>query len=176
VSKRYGNGTTAAQIAVSRGGTGVELTGPGNSQPHKVAVCPHKTNRSGGVDVHAIKSFSATCAAQQPSVTEVRLASVQPTASVQTIPTSQVSVQAAQVSPTSQAAAAAVSQPQGGVLGVTASQSQPAGGVAGALAQAGNVAGATLPFTGFPLWVAVLTALELIALGLALRRVGRATV
>jgi hypothetical protein len=59
-SKRYGNGKTAAQIAVSRGGTGVELTGPGNSQPHKVSDCSHKRNKSGGVDVHAIKSYSTT--------------------------------------------------------------------------------------------------------------------
>ena len=59
-SKRYGNGKTAAQIAVSRGGTGVQLTGPGNSQPHKVSDCKHKSNKSGGVDVHAIKSYSTT--------------------------------------------------------------------------------------------------------------------
>jgi hypothetical protein len=38
------------------------------------------------------------------------------------------------------------------------------------------VAGATLPFTGFPIWVAVLVALGLIGLGLGLRRHGRATV
>src|SRR5256714_318704 len=62
-SKRYGNGKTAAQIAVSRGApAGTTLYGPGNSQPHKVAICPHKTNHGGGVDVHAVKNFSATCA------------------------------------------------------------------------------------------------------------------
>jgi hypothetical protein len=65
-SKRYGNSQTAAQIAVSRGGLGVTLTGPGNSQPHKVAVCPRKSNPSGGVDVHAIKSYSsAACTSTQ---------------------------------------------------------------------------------------------------------------
>ena len=59
-SKLYGNGQTAAQIAVSRGGIGVQLTGPGNSQPHKVTVCGKPNNKSGGVDVHAIKSYPAT--------------------------------------------------------------------------------------------------------------------
>jgi hypothetical protein len=53
-------------------------------------------------------------------------------------------------------------------------KSKPAGGVAGALATAGNVAGATLPFTGFPLWVVVVIALGLIAFGVALRRLGAA--
>ncbi|MGH2971496.1 MAG: hypothetical protein ACRDLE_05090, partial [Gaiellaceae bacterium] len=35
-SKRYGNGTTAAQVANGRGApSGSLITGPGNSQPHK---------------------------------------------------------------------------------------------------------------------------------------------
>src|SRR5439155_22553824 len=63
--KRYGNSRTAAQVAVSRGGN-VMLKGPGNSQPHKVAVCPRKPNQSGGVDVHAIKNYGpAACTATQ---------------------------------------------------------------------------------------------------------------
>jgi hypothetical protein len=33
-----------------------------------------------------------------------------------------------------------------------------------------HVAGSTLPFTGFPVWLAVLIALGLIGLGLGLRR------
>jgi hypothetical protein len=67
-SKRYGNAQTAAEIAVSHGGSGVKLTGPGNSQPHKVSTCLHKSNPSGGVDVHAIKNggySSAACTATQ---------------------------------------------------------------------------------------------------------------
>src|SRR4051794_28076900 len=69
VSKRYGNGRTAAQIAVSRGApAGTLITGPGNSQPHKVSDCRHKSNPSGGVDVHAIKSYSASCATQTQTV------------------------------------------------------------------------------------------------------------
>jgi hypothetical protein len=66
-SKRYGNGKTAAQIAVSRGGTGVDLYGPGNSQPHKATDCKHKH----AVDVHAIKSYSsAACAPSSEQKTE----------------------------------------------------------------------------------------------------------
>jgi hypothetical protein len=48
--------------------------------------------------------------------------------------------------------------------------------VAGALTAVGNVAGQTLPFTGFPLWIAVLIAAGLIVAGIALRRRARATV
>jgi hypothetical protein len=54
-SKRYGNGKTAAQIAASNGApAGTKITGPGNSQPHKVTSCKH----SHAVDVHAVKSYS----------------------------------------------------------------------------------------------------------------------
>jgi hypothetical protein len=70
-SKQYGNGKTAAQIAVSRGApAGTVLTGPGNSQPHKVTVCGKPNNKSGGVDVHAVKSYDAaacTSSATQPT-------------------------------------------------------------------------------------------------------------
>ena len=85
-SKRYGNSQTAAQIAVSRGGTGVMLTGPGNSQPHKVAVCPHKKNPSGGVDVHAIKSYGSTACAPAQSQ-QVVMSSVCGSTTVTTITT-----------------------------------------------------------------------------------------
>src|SRR5579884_3534721 len=71
VSKRYGNGKTAAQIAASRGAPPNQpLTGPGNSQPHKTYDCRHKNNRSGGVDVHAIKSYSAAACESQPQQQE----------------------------------------------------------------------------------------------------------
>src|SRR6266550_1375204 len=70
-SKQYGNGKTAAQIANSRGApAGTVLTGPGNSQPHKVTVCGKPNNKSGGVDVHAVKSYDAAkCAATSASAT-----------------------------------------------------------------------------------------------------------
>src|SRR5947209_189820 len=63
-TKQYGNGKTAAQIAVSRGApAGTLIYGPGNSQPHKVVACGH----THAVDVHAIKSYSQTdCSAAVP--------------------------------------------------------------------------------------------------------------
>jgi len=66
-SKRYANGKTAAQIAVSHGGSGYLLTGPGNSQPHKVTACGKPGNKSGGVDVHAVKSYLSADCAQAPT-------------------------------------------------------------------------------------------------------------
>ena len=69
VSKRYGNGSTAAQIAKSRGAPDSQpLHGPGNSQPHKTYDCVHKNNRSGGVDVHAIKHYSTTACSSTSEV------------------------------------------------------------------------------------------------------------
>jgi hypothetical protein len=60
------------------------------------------------------------------------------------------------------------------VLGATANLNAPKphqrGGVLGAVT---NVAGSSLPFTGFPLWIAVLLAIVLIGAGLVLR--GRGT-
>src|SRR5687767_10627197 len=51
-SKRYGNGTTAAQIATSRGApAGTDVYGPGNSQPHKVC----------GKNGHFIEIGRASC-------------------------------------------------------------------------------------------------------------------
>jgi hypothetical protein len=61
-------------------------------------------------------------------------------------------------------------QPQGGVAGAQASLNQPAQDKGGVLGVAGNIAGASLPFTGFPLWIAVLLALVLIGVGLMVRR------
>jgi hypothetical protein len=59
----------------------------------------------------------------------------------------------------------------GGVLGATKTVSRPrsGGGVLGATARA---AGTNLPFTGFPIWAAVLIAAGLLAMGLGLRRSG----
>jgi len=66
--------------------------------------------------------------------------------------------------------------PQGNVLGATASRhgngktAGPQGGVLGSLQAVGQ---GSLPFTGFPLWIAVIAALALIAFGLTLRRQAR---
>ena len=225
-SKRYGNGKTAAQIANSRGApAGTQLTGPGNSQPHKVAVCPKKSNKSGGVDVHAVKDYSgAACAQKQQQAapqqssqsTQVCVGTTSIVTSTQfrakkeerghaygeerkdrqegkTKSTSIVVVQpasgcasssaTAQVQPAAQAAAQsppaaqgmpAATQANGGVLGAQAAlpqtKSTSKGGVLGA---AGNIAGASLPFTGLQLWIAVLIAVGLILVGSVLYRRGR---
>jgi hypothetical protein len=149
-SKRYGNDTTAAQVANGHGApTGARLTGPGNSQPHKVTDCKHKH----AVDVHAVKSYSA--AACSTSSTRGTTSSSNTT---NVTATGNVAV-----------AGTAAGQ-QGGVLGATASaghgNAAPQGGVLGAIA---SVGGGVLPFTGLPLWIFVVAALAVIALGLGLR-------
>jgi hypothetical protein len=59
-TKQYGNGKTAGQIATKAGYGDATLHGPGNSQPHKLAVCgTHE------VDVHALKAKSGKCTSKQ---------------------------------------------------------------------------------------------------------------
>lgn len=56
-TKLYGNGKTAGEIAMQNGaGADTQLTGPGNSQPHKVVPCPGGKH---AVDVHALKAHRA---------------------------------------------------------------------------------------------------------------------
>ena len=179
-SKQYGNGTTAAQIAVSRGGVSVVLTGPGNSQPHKVAVCPKKSNKSGGVDVHAVKSYSsASCAPAATSGQSVPQQHAAEQPATQQAMTQQPSVPVPEslgVAPQTAGGTTATTA-TGGVLGAEKAPQTPAaksghapGGVLGVTAKLGRIASAgTLPFTGLPLWTAVLAAFALIATGLALR-------
>jgi hypothetical protein len=251
VSKRYGNGKTAAQIAVSHGAPAQTLvTGPGNSQPHKVSDCRHKNNHSGGVDVHAVKSHSTSCAtetqqvqvAPQVSVTHVcgqdivtsktlgvvgvlhgknehlmtntksahfttkhtDKAVVGEVLSTQVVPTSEScgsspslstststssntssnsnsssSTSSSSSSNTSNASVGtqSASPPVGGVLGTQATvakpKAKPSGGVLGTVS---NVAGGSLPFTGFPIWVAGLLGLGLVASGVLFWRRGATTV
>jgi hypothetical protein len=181
VSKLYGNGKTAAQIAVSRGAPdGTLITGPGNSQPHKVTACGKPNNKSGGVDVHAVKSYDAsacqpTTAQQtvQAQVTQVTQVAQVAVASAPVAP-APAPVAPAPVAPapiTSSAVNAAPTQNAGGVLGANATivKPKPAGSVLGTVS---NVSGATLPFTGFPVWVAFLVGLGLIAAGLMAWRRG----
>jgi len=161
-TKLYGNGQTAGQIAVQAGYTGM-LHGPGNSQPHKAALCPSGHE----VDVHALKAKGQQkkCGVTSPTTTSTQVT----TSTIQTSHAAAASV----TSGGAQGGAAAA--PQGGVLGATAGagKSGPAGGVLGALQAAGR---GVLPFTGFPLGIALLVAVGLIALGLALRRIARQTV
>lgn len=208
-SKRYGSGKTAAQIANSRGApAGTVLTGPGNSQPHKVAVCPGKTNKSGGKDVHAVKSYStASCAppASSPAVAVSVSASMASSSSVSQSKAVQSKQSPAVVSektataseqtfaqssaPTSAQSVAATRAPtstpgaESGVLGAVKALSSPpsssssphaTGGVLGVLGKL-SVLGGNLPFSGFPLWAAMLVALALLAFGLVVRRRAAAT-
>ena len=159
-SKRYGSDTTAAQVANAAGApAGTTLYGPGNSQPHKVTDCKHKH----AVDVHAVKSYSSTACTSAGTTSSVA-------AGVST---------AAHVTATTAAGATAAvtgnTVQTGGVLGATAAvshrNSSAQGGVLGAIESA-----ATLPFTGFRLWLVVAIGLALIAFGATLRRRARATV
>ena len=63
------------------------LKGPGNSQPHKTFDCTHKTNQSGGVDVHAIKQFTSAAACAPTQSQQVVTSSVCGSKSVTTITT-----------------------------------------------------------------------------------------
>jgi hypothetical protein len=222
VSKRYGNGKTAAEIAKSRGAPDdTVLTGPGNSQPHKVSVCGKPSNKSGGVDVHAVKSYDllkcgerskphgtapvcgkemhaskpglSSCATKKeevpaavtaaspapaPTVTETMATASQTVTVTMTTSAPAQTVTVTTPGPTetvtttvaaSEQSRASNAAPVGGVLGVQANvpKRSASGGALGAVS---NVAGSTLPFTGFPLWIAVLVALGLIAAGALIRR------
>jgi hypothetical protein len=160
-TKKYGNGTTAGQIAIQNGAAPAAiLHGPGNSQPHKVAPC------SGGheVDVHALKGkgHQTACGTSfpPPGFSSSTNGSSDPKSST--------------------------SDPVGGSGSVTSApeSSPPTGGVSpssaevrsnGVLAAAAVVSQGSLPFTGFPLWGVMLIAAMLIAVGLSLRRRARAT-
>jgi hypothetical protein len=167
-SKRYGNDETAAQIANGNGApAGTPVYGPGNSQPHKVTDCKHKH----AVDVHAVKSYSSAACTQESGVsasTNGSTSNTSNTAAPVTVVGGVAGTSITSASPTTH---------YGGVLGATASASNgnaggPQGGVLGTIQAVG---GGSLPFTGFPLWLAVVAALAVIALGLALRRQARVT-
>ncbi|HET8895001.1 MAG TPA: hypothetical protein VFM96_12980 [Gaiellaceae bacterium] len=177
-SKRYGNGKTAAQIANSHGApAGTTLSGPGNSQPHKVAVCPSKTNKSGGKDVHAVKSYPTCPSAQTTSPAVAVSSSTSPQASSSPLVVSENT--AATTSAQSVAAPASSPGAEAGVLGAIKALRSPSShhanaGILGKLSPL-RVLGGTLPFSGFPLWAAMLVALALLTVGLAVRRRAAAT-
>jgi hypothetical protein len=158
-TKLYGNGQTAGQIAIKNGASAsTVLHGPGNSQPHKAALC------SGGheVDVHALKSrrqrgscgsvptpghpgYDGGHSSPDPSS--------DPGTSTSTTTTTTV------IAPT---ATKTVSRPKAGP------DSSPSRASGAALAAVQRPAEATLPFTGFPLWIGVAAGIALLGLGLAL--------
>jgi len=156
-TKLYGNGKTAGQIAVQNGAApSTILHGPGNSQPHKAAPC------SGGheVDVHALKEKRRTnCGTPStpPRSTPDPGKVGDPVPGPSSTPAPSAS--SPSVPSTSTSAKPAVSTKHAGVESA-----------AGVLSATGAIGVGTLPFTGFPIWVVVLTALALIVLGLMLRR------
>lgn len=83
-TKLYGNGSTAGQIAIANGASpNTVLYGPGNSQPHKVAVCS-KNGKTHYVDVHALKSHaSASCSSNSPTSSTEKVVKVTVVAAVE---------------------------------------------------------------------------------------------
>jgi hypothetical protein len=158
-TKLYGNGQTAGEIAIRNGApASTVLHGPGNSQPHKAALC------SGGheVDVHAFKSNRHR----------------QGCGSVSTPPGSVSDGKDKRSDPGQGSGTSAKPTAQNGdPSGSEGSPKQPkpkrssnrAGRESsGVLATAQVVGRATLPFTGFPLWVGVVLGVLLLVLGLTL--------
>jgi hypothetical protein len=162
-TKLYGNGQTAGQIAIRNGASpSTVLHGPGNSQPHKAAPC------SGGheVDVHALKSrrHRGSCGSVptpgHPGHDGGHNGSdsgsdpgSDPGSSLSTSGTTTV------MAPT---ATKTVSRPK------ASRSSSPSRASGAALAAIQRPARATLPFTGFPLWIGVAAGIALLGLGLAL--------
>lgn len=181
-SKQYGNGTTASQIATSRGGNGVTLEGPGNSQPHKVVAC----GRRHAVDVHAVKHYNANGCAETPTPTPTPTPNPTPNPSPNPTPNpSPNPTPGAPGNPSSNPSphghiSGGQIDPPVRVLGDPARHthkrsSKPASAVLSEVAAAVPVLHGTLPFTGFPLWALVLVAVGLIAIGVALRTPGALT-
>lgn len=169
-SKAYGNGKTAAQIANGYVGPGQKLTGPGNSQPHK--LCVHHPNPSGGQDEHSAKhGISSACAPAQTSATVAPTStesSVQSTSIVQETAQSQTSIAAQAAAVVSSTPAVfAPAQVLGELSPLAAPKLQARGAVLGSI---GRIRGSTLPFTGLALGAAVLAALALLGTGAVIRR------
>ena len=175
-TKQYGNGKTAGQIAIQNGApAGTILHGPGNSQPHKAAPC------SGGheVDVHALKGkrLAQSCGPASPPPGPNSNPNPGPNPGPGSNPggssngdgnsqSSGGSTAGAVTNPPGQNGSPADPGSSSGGSGV-----QGSGGSEGVLAETG-VAGQSgnLPFTGFPLWMALFVGVGMILAGLGLLR------
>jgi len=165
-TKLYGNGKTAGQIAIGNGAApSTVLHGPGNSQPHKAAPC------SGGheVDVHALKGRRGrSCGSQPPSPPTPRPnPTPDPGKPGDPAHGPNAGSDTSSVLPSSPAA-------DPGTLGkpkqVVRRNYGRVEGASGVLSATGAIGSGTLPFTGFPIWIVVMIALALIAVGVTLRR------
>jgi hypothetical protein len=151
-TKLYGNGHTAGGIAVSAGYSGT-LFGPGNSQPHKV-LCGSKW-----VDVHALKAHAAACATAKGTASA----------------SAQANTNAAAHSATAKAGVKAATKNTASAKTSSSNSTSSSSGVLGGQFSSSGSTGATLPFTGLPLWIALLAATTLVGLGGALRFATRST-
>jgi len=163
-TKQYGNGRTAGQIAVQNGAApSTVLHGPGNSQPHKAAPC------SGGheVDVHALKGKRGRACDGQPPTPPTPRPDPTPDPGTPGDPVHGPGGNTPAVVPSTPTPAdpAKPAKPKPAVSPQASVEL-----AAGVLSETGAIGPATLPFTGFPIWVVVLIALALIVLGLMLRR------
>jgi len=160
-TKQYGNGKTAGQIAIGNGAApGTVLHGPGNSQPHKASPC------SGGheVDVHALKGKRGrACGTQPPAPRPNPTPDPAKPGDPAHGPNRSDSTPAAASSPADPSTPAKPKPVVNAHRGDVESAS-------GVLSATGAIGGGTLPFTGFPIWIIVLIALALIAVGMTLRR------
>ena len=165
-TKKYGNGKTAGQIAVSNGAApSAILHGPGNSQPHKVAPCGGRHE----VDVHALKGkgHQKGCGTPSQPVGPTPGGS-NPGSNSNPGSDRKLETSTPAADPGNTPADPGSSQPAGNVSPSSAEQASE--GSQGVLSAAAVVGQGTLPFTGFPLWSVALVALMLLGLGLALRR------
>jgi hypothetical protein len=159
-TKLYGNGQAAGRIATKNGASpSTVLHGPGNSQPHKAAPC------SGGheVDVHALKSrrHRGSCGSgPTPSPHPGNDRGHNDGSDRGSDPGSSPSGSSTTVM--APPATKSVTRPK------ARPSSSPSRGSGAALAAVQRPSGATLPFTGFPLWIGVAVGIVLLALGLAL--------
>jgi len=162
-TKKYGNGKTAGQIAISSGAEpSAILHGPGNSQPHKVAPCGGRHE----VDVHALKGKGHKNTCGTPSQPEGPTpGGSNPGSNPNPGSDSKLESSVPAADPGNTPADPGSSQPAGNVSPSSAEQDSQ-----GVLSAAAVVGQGTLPFTGFPLWCVALVALTLLGLGLALRR------
>jgi hypothetical protein len=165
-TKSYGNGSTAGQIAISRGyPASGNLHGPGNSQPHKVVSCGHRH----GVDVHALKSRARKhgCGSE-PTPTRDPTPAPEGPRLAPDVPAAPSSTPAGPAQrPHGHDPVQKPHRDAGAASNPPASR---------ALAAAGRATDAELPFTGLRLWAIALAGALLVAAGGGLRRQSRARV
>jgi hypothetical protein len=165
-TKLYGNGKTAGQIAVSNGAApSTILHGPGNSQPHKASPCSGRHE----VDVHALKGKRGQGCGSPPSSPPSDPPHSTPDPGKPGDPGRGPNTNGGNTPVVPSGSPADLGTP-----GKPKPLVDPMQGAveeaAGVLGATGAIGGGTLPFTGFPIWIVVLVALALVAVGLILRR------